>query len=115
RYPVGGRGDERDGEMRKGVRMISGIGPTNTGRIDATRPDIVQRGTPATPLAAVRSDAGEAASLNPAADLAASGPPIDTAKVAAIRAAIAEGSYPIDPKAIAEKMIELDLPPKNDA
>jgi len=101
--------------MRKGVRMINGIGPTGTGRIDVTRSDIVQRGTPAAPLIAVKSDAAEGATLNPAADLAASGPPIDAEKIAAIRAAIAEGRYPIDPKAIAEKMIELDLPAKPQA
>jgi negative regulator of flagellin synthesis FlgM len=98
--------------MRKGVRMINGIGPTGSGRVDAPRSDTVQRGAPAAKLVAVKSDAAEGATLNPAAELAASGPPIDAEKVAAIRAAIAEGRYPIDPKAIAQKMIELDLPAK---
>jgi len=97
--------------MRKGVRMINGIGPTGSGRIDAPRTDVVQRGAPTAKIASVKGDEAQAASLNPAADLASSGPPIDAEKVAAIRAAIAEGRYPIDPKAIAEKMIELDLPP----
>lgn len=101
--------------MRKGVRMISGIGPTGAGRIDATRSDVVQRGTPAAPLVAVKTDAAESTTLNPAADLAAAGPPIDAEKVAAIRAAISEGRYPIDPKTIAEKMIELDLPAQTNA
>jgi negative regulator of flagellin synthesis FlgM len=98
--------------MRKGVRMINGIGPSGSGRVDAPRPDTVQRSTGPATVAAVKSETTEGASLNPAAELAASGPPIDTEKVAAIRAAIAEGRYPIDPKAIAEKMIELDLPAK---
>lgn len=96
--------------MRKGVRMINGIGPTGSGRIDATRSDAVQRGAPAAKVAPVKSDAAEQAALNPAAELASSGPPIDAEKIAAIRAAIAEGRYPIDPRAIAEKMIDLDLP-----
>ena len=96
--------------MRKGVRMINGIGPTGTGRVDAPRSDSVQRGAPAARVALARGDAAPAAPLNPVAELAASGPPIDTDKVAAIRAAIAEGRYPIDPQAIARKMIELDLP-----
>ena len=98
--------------MRKGERMINGIGPTGTGRIDTVRTDSVQRGTPAAKVAPVKSDAAEQATHNPAADLASSGPPIDSAKIAAIRAAIAEGRYPIDPQAIAEKMVELDLPAK---
>ena len=98
--------------MRKGGRMINGIGPTGAGRIDSVRPDAVQRGTSAAKIAPVANDAAESASLNPAAELASSGPPVDAQKVAAIRAAIAEGRYPIDPQAIAEKMIELDLPKK---
>jgi len=55
--------------------------------------------------------AGEApAAPNPVADLVAEGAPVDAAKVAEIRSAIAEGRYTIDPKAIADKMIALDLP-----
>jgi negative regulator of flagellin synthesis FlgM len=45
------------------------------------------------------------------ATLAAQGAPIDVSRVAAIRAAIADGSYKVDPDAIAAKMIEVDLPP----
>lgn len=96
--------------MRKGVRMINGIGPTGSGRIDAPRADVVQRGAPAARIAPVKGDEARSAALNPAAELASSGPPIDAEKIAAIRAAIAEGRYPIDPQAIADKMIELDLP-----
>jgi negative regulator of flagellin synthesis FlgM len=98
--------------MRKGVRMINGIGPTGPGRVDAPRSDSVQRGAATAKVVPIKGDTVEGTSLSPAADLAASGPPIDAEKVAAIRAAIAEGRYPIDPKAIAEKMIELDLPAK---
>jgi negative regulator of flagellin synthesis FlgM len=42
--------------------------------------------------------------------MAAEGAPIDGAKVAAIRAAIAEGRYPVDPARIAAAMVEIDLP-----
>jgi negative regulator of flagellin synthesis FlgM len=35
--------------------------------------------------------------------------PVDTAKVAALKAAIADGSYKVDPDGIAARMIELDL------
>ena len=40
----------------------------------------------------------------------AAAPPVDTAKVAALRERISVGTYPIDPQAIAAKMIALDLP-----
>jgi negative regulator of flagellin synthesis FlgM len=42
--------------------------------------------------------------------LAEAGPPIDAQKIAAIRSAISQGRYPIDAKAIAARMITLDLP-----
>lgn len=35
--------------------------------------------------------------------------PIDTARVAELRAAIANGSYKVDPEQIARKMVDLDL------
>jgi len=36
--------------------------------------------------------------------------PVDTVKVDALRSAIAHGRYPLDPAAVAAKMIVLDLP-----
>ncbi len=41
--------------------------------------------------------------------LAQQGAPIDQAKVDALRAAIAEGRYLLDPQKLAQKMIALDL------
>ncbi len=35
-------------------------------------------------------------------------PPVDTARVAALRAAIAEGRYPVDPDAIADAMLRAE-------
>ena len=50
-----------------------------------------------------------------AARALAQSPPVDAGKVAALRAAIASGSYAIDPAKIAEKMVALDLPaPRGD-
>ncbi len=49
------------------------------------------------------------ATASAAKDLAAA-PPVDSAKVAALRDRIAAGTYTIDPERIAAKMIELDLP-----
>lgn len=85
--------------------MIDGIGPTGTARVEtrpAARPGAVERPAATRP-------ASEGAAPNPAADLAAEGPPVDAGKVAAIRAAIAGGAYRIDVEAIAAKMIKLDL------
>ncbi|WP_419813787.1 flagellar biosynthesis anti-sigma factor FlgM [Glacieibacterium sp.] len=50
-----------------------------------------------------------------AARALAQSPPVDAGKVAALRTAIASGSYAIDPGKIAEKMVALDLPaPRGD-
>lgn len=56
----------------------------------------------ATPLAA--------GSATPAARMAAQGAPVDLDRVAAIKAAIAAGNYPVDADAIADRMMALDLP-----
>lgn len=49
---------------------------------------------------------------SPVARMAAEGAPVDSARIAEIKAAIAGGNYPVDPEKIAEKMIDLDLPGK---
>ncbi|MDX3909327.1 MAG: flagellar biosynthesis anti-sigma factor FlgM [Sphingobium sp.] len=49
-------------------------------------------------------------SASPAARMAAQGAPIDMDKIGAIKAAIASGNYPVDAEAIAQKMLDLDLP-----
>jgi len=89
--------------------MINGVGPTSSsGRIDGTR----AQGTWQAGKAGPRPVDEDAAPTSPAADLAASGPPVDSARVAEIREAIAAGIYKADPQAIASKMIALDLPAK---
>lgn len=47
---------------------------------------------------------------SPAARLASEGAPVDLDKITRIKAAIASGNYPVDPDAIADRMVELDLP-----
>jgi negative regulator of flagellin synthesis FlgM len=42
--------------------------------------------------------------------MAAQGAPVDVARVARVKQAIASGNYPVDPDKIAEKMLDLDLP-----
>lgn len=64
--------------------------------------------TPAADLDGGAAESGEVQS--PAARMAAEGAPVDAARIAEIKAAIASGNYPVDPEKIAEKMIDLDLP-----
>jgi negative regulator of flagellin synthesis FlgM len=94
--------------------MINGIGPKGTGRIDPGVAQGVQRSASGGQVAAVEASeaAGEAVAANPARDLAAQGAPVDQAKVQQIRAAIANGAYALEVKAIAARMIALDLPPR---
>ena len=86
--------------------MINGLGDKRLGLIEASRVGLER----AAPVSAV-GDSGEARILAPvstAAELAAKGAPVDSEKVAAIKAAIAEGRYPIDPSRIAEAMIAFE-------
>jgi negative regulator of flagellin synthesis FlgM len=89
--------------------MINGIKPQVTPPPRELRPSGVVVGEPMAKTKAVERDA--TAAPNPAGDLAAAGPPVDTGRVAAIRAAIENGTYQVDPEAIAGRMIDLDLPP----
>jgi negative regulator of flagellin synthesis FlgM len=90
--------------------MIDGIGKVTPGRIDPAR--AVEGGTAAAPARdALAGRAGQGAGVGGAvADMVRSGPPVDEARVAAIKAAIADGRYPVDADRIAERMIALDLP-----
>jgi negative regulator of flagellin synthesis FlgM len=54
--------------------------------------------------------AAASTSASPVARMAAEGAPVDLDRIAQIKAAIASGNYPVDPDAIAERMIALDLP-----
>lgn len=89
--------------------MIGSIGPTGAGAVDAVRTQGVQKTTAA---ARVVKPEVEPVVPNPAADLAASGPPVDIDKVARIRAAILNGSYALDIQAIAKRMVDIDILPR---
>src|SRR3546814_5992138 len=49
---------------------------------------------------------------SPESRMAAEGAPVDMDRVAAIKAAIANGNYPVDPDKIAARMMNLDFPGK---
>ncbi len=89
--------------------MIDGIGRSAAGRLEPARGGVERSEAAARSTnLATRGELGAAA--NPLAQMAAAGPPVDGDKVAAIRAAIAEGRYPVDPDRIAAAMLALDLP-----
>lgn len=90
--------------------MINGIGPTGAGAVDTARNQGVQKSAPIGNPAA--KPAAEETVPNPAAALAAAGAPVDADKVAAVRAAIANGSYRLDIQAIANRMIDIDILPR---
>lgn len=87
--------------------MINGVGSTSPTRIGQIKDDKV---TAAAPVGAITKVESEATTPSFVAALAAAGPPINQEKIQAIRKAIATGQYPLDAKAIAAKMIALDLP-----
>jgi len=97
--------------MRKEATMISAVGPTGIARAIELRSDSVGKSEPVAKVDPAGPQASGAVTT-PAAELAAQGAPIDEAKVASIREAIANGTYKIDAKAIADRMIALDLPGK---
>lgn len=86
--------------------MIKSVGDKQFGRIDAPRV-AVDRSASSAKAPPVGSSAGQVgAPVSPAADMAAQGAPVDGGKVAAIKAAIAEGRYPVDPAKIADAILK---------
>jgi len=97
----------------KGPRMINGVGSPGPTRIGQAAPDKVGAKPATEAVAAPATEPAATPSL--VAALAAAGPPVNQEKIKAIQLAIASGQYPIDAKAIAQKMIALDLPRPADA
>lgn len=94
--------------------MVDGIAGGGSGRIDAARAQAAQRiSTIARPKPIqLAPDTGPTLTIaGSASTLAKAGPPVDAEKIARIKAAITAGRYPVDARAIAEKMIDLDLGP----
>ncbi|MCE7797351.1 flagellar biosynthesis anti-sigma factor FlgM [Sphingobium sufflavum] len=93
--------------------MIKPVGTGMTPAIDAGKLRETAQTRTAAPVTPVPGSATtERVVANPAARVAQQGAPIDMEKIAKIKAAIASGNYPVDADAIAERMVELDLPRK---
>ncbi len=89
--------------------MIDGIGKGGAGRIELSRSASGQGAAAAAPAGSPGASGRSAGLGGLVSDLVALGPPVDGDKVAALRQAIAEGRYRVDPDAIAERMIAADL------
>lgn len=90
--------------------MINSVGQNLSAAIEANRLKEGGKTTRASSVGSTASASATAASASPAARMAAEGAPVDMDRVAAIKAAIASGNYPVDPAVIADRMIALDLP-----
>ncbi len=90
--------------------MIKSIGQPLSSALEATK---LREGSKSRGTSSVSngSTAVANAMASPQARMAAEGVPVDMARIAAIKAAIASGDYPVNPAAIAEKMVALDLRP----
>jgi negative regulator of flagellin synthesis FlgM len=89
--------------------MINSVGQSISSAIGAN--SLRESGkTRASATGSATVSASASASASPAARMAAEGAPVDMDRIAAIKAAIASGNYPVDADAIAERMIALDLP-----
>ena len=87
--------------------MIKSVGQSISAAIEATR--LRESGkTRASATTGSTGSAASASSASPAARMAAEGAPVDMDRIAAIKAAIASGNYPVNPSAIAERMVALD-------
>ena len=89
--------------------MINGIGKAGAGRLELVRGS-AERSASVVKSSEPLSQQNMTGVSSTVAELASAGAPVDTGKVAAIRAAIAEGRYPVDPEKIAARMLEIDLP-----
>lgn len=88
--------------------MIKSVGQSISAAIEANRLREGGKMRASAPIGSA-SAASASASASPAARMAAEGAPVDMDRIAAIKAAIASGNYPVDAAAIADRMVALDL------
>ena len=89
--------------------MINGIGKSGAGRIEPQRSQADKAGAAGATLSVGPVGTAPTGPGGVVAALVSQGAPVDTDKVSALRQAIAEGRYRVDPELIADKMIAADL------
>lgn len=91
--------------------MIKSVGQAMNAAVEAAKlRETAQSRSTAKVSTETAQETAAATVSTPVARMASQGAPIDTARVARIKQAIASGNYPVDPQKIAEKMLDLDLP-----
>lgn len=91
--------------------MIKPVGQAMSAAIEAAKLRETRQPRAVAPKATDTATTSNAVA-NPVAQIAQAGAPIDLDKISRIKQAIASGNYPVDADAIAEKMVDLDLPRK---
>lgn len=90
--------------------MINSVGQSISSAIEANRLREGSKTRAASATGSTGTTASASTSASPAARMAAEGAPVDMDRIAAIKAAIASGNYPVNPSVIADRMMALDLP-----
>ena len=87
--------------------MIDGVGKGGSGRIDIARQE---KGSVAAAPRSHGPRAADGAVKSAVLELVSGGAPVDTARVEAVKTAIRDGRYPVDPDRIAARMLDFDFP-----
>jgi negative regulator of flagellin synthesis FlgM len=87
--------------------MIDGVGKGGSGRIDIARQE---KGSVVAAPRSHGSRAADGAVKSAVLELVSGGAPVDSARVEAVRTAIRDGRYPVDPDRIAARMLDFDFP-----
>ena len=94
--------------------MIKSVGQAVNAAIEAAKlreSGQTRSAAPAAPASQASASVVAETVATPAARMASQGAPVDSARIERVKQAIAAGKYPVDPDKIAEKMLDLDLPP----
>jgi negative regulator of flagellin synthesis FlgM len=92
--------------------MIKSVGQAMSAAIEAAKlRESAQTRSTSRVSAETAPSKSTAAASTPAARMAAQGAPVDLARIERVKQAIASGQYPVDPDKIADRMVDLDLPP----
>jgi negative regulator of flagellin synthesis FlgM len=90
--------------------MIKSVGQNISGAIEAARLREGGKTRASSTITGSSTMSTSETSASPAARMASQGAPVNSDRIAAIKAAIASGNYPVDPARIADRMFALDLP-----